>query len=346
MEFICFAHPERLLLLWLLVPLARVLGRGFRRKFIARGALADGKLAGRLLGEWESGKEAVIRVMQFLAAGLLLIAWCGPQLCSGEKLVRRDALDVVYLLDVSNSMLARDISPDRLERAREEILRISRGIDRERSGLVAFAGSAVAQCPLTTDQQAFETMLSLASPDLMEEQGTDMSAALDVAQEMFSASRRNERQEGTGVVVLVSDGEAHEGRVDVAARKLKDNDMRLIVVGVGEEEAVTIPFKSDDAVQDSLKRDAEGSPVLTSFRPEVLFNLAERAEGIFLYSRESGFVSAKVLESLETIERGSQWIREPRYREEIYHYFVLASVLLLLGAGVLSSRGRATSDEQ
>ncbi len=338
MEFICFAHPERLLLLWLLVPLSVALGLGFRRKFSARGLLADGKLAGRLLGEWKSRKEAAIGVMQFLAAGLLLIAWCGPQLCSGEKLVRRDALDVVYILDVSNSMLARDISPDRLGRAKEEIVRTSRGIDRERSGLVAFAGSAVIQCPLTTDQQAFETMLSIASPDLIEAQGTDISAAFEVAQKMFSGSTTEANVKAGGVVVLVSDGEVHEKGFSAADLKLKEKDVRLIVVGVGEEEPVTIPFKGDDAMQDSLKRDRAGSPVLTSFRPEVLVMLAEDAGGIFLHSRESRFVSEEVLNTIKTIDRGKQWITEPRYREEIFHYFVLSSVLLLLGAGVLNSK--------
>ncbi|MBL6957234.1 MAG: VWA domain-containing protein [Chlorobium phaeobacteroides] len=338
MENICFAHPERLFLLLLLFPLAGVLGWGLWRKFQARKKLVDDNLSEHLLGGWERGREIAVRMMQFLSTGLLLIALCGPQLCSGEKMVRRDALDMVYLLDVSNSMLARDISPDRLERAREEIVRISRGIERGRRGLVAFAGSGVVQCPLTTDQQAFETMLGIASPDLIEAQGTDISAAMDVAQKMFSGSKTEEKVKAGGVAVLVSDGEAHEKGFSAAARKLKEKDVRLIVVGVGEEEPVVIPLQNGERKTGAVKLDAAGRPVLTSFRPDLLVKLAEDAGGIFLHSRESGFVSDEALNTIETIDRGKQWITEPRYREEIFHYFVLASVLFLLGAGVLNSK--------
>ena len=338
MENICFAHPERLFLLLLLLPLAGVLGWGLRRKFQARKKLADDNLSEHLLGGGERGREIAVRMMQFLSTGLLLIALCGPQLCSGEKMVRRDALDMVYLLDVSNSMLARDISPDRLERAREEILRISRGVERGRRGLVAFAGSGVVQCPLTTDQQAFETMLGIASPDLIEAQGTDISAAMDVAQKMFSGSKTEEKVKAGGVAVLVSDGEAHEKGFSAAARKLKEQDVRLIVVGVGEEEPVTIPVAGDLSLQDRVKRDAGGEAVLTAFRPDLLVTLAEDAGGIFLHSRESGFVSDEALKTIDTIDRGKQWITEPRHREDLFHYFVLLSVSLLLGAGVLQAK--------
>jgi len=338
MENICFAHPERFFLLLLLFPLAGVLGWGLRRKFHARKKLVDDKLSEHLLGGWEGGREIAVRMMHFLATGCVVIALCGPQLCSGEKMVRRDALDMVYLLDVSNSMLARDISPDRLERAREEIVRISRGIERGRKGLVAFAGSGVVQCPLTTDQQAFETMLSIALPDLIEAQGTDISAAFKVAQKMFSGSTTEANVKAGGVVVLVSDGEVHEKGFSAAVRKLKEKDVRLIVIGVGEEEPVTIPLGGDFSLQDPVKRDAQGEAVLTSFRPDLLVKLAEDAGGIFLHSRESGFVSEEALTTIATIDRGKQWITEPRHREDLFHYFVLLSVSLLLGAGVLQAK--------
>ena len=332
MDIICFAYPGRLAALLLLLPLAGVLAWGMWKKIRARRRLADEKLAESLFGGWGLRSEVSIRMAQFFAAGFLLIAWCGPQLCSGERLVRREALDVVYVLDVSNSMLARDVVPDRLRRAKQEMLKISRGSDRGRKGLVAFAGSAVIQCPLTADQQAFEMMLNAASPDFVEVQGTNLNEALDLAGRMFSARSRAESAAGVRIVVLVSDGENHGKGFSGEARRLKEKDIQLIVIGVGRQEPAVIPFQDAG----SVKRDAEGNPVLTSFRPDLLGQLAEDAGGIFLHSHGAEPVTDRVLEHLGKMETGKQWIREPRYREDIYQYFVLLSVVMLLGAGFLS----------
>lgn len=338
METLCFAYPERLFWLWALLPLSAVLGWGVWRKSRARKRLADDALAMNLLGRWDLRKEIVIRTIQLLSVCLLFIAWCGPQLCSGEKLLRRQALDVIYVLDVSNSMLARDVEPDRLGRAKEEMLVINRNIDRGRRGLVAFAGSAVVQCPLTTDRQAFETMLSVTSPELVEKQGTRVGAALDIASRMLSVPDRKRLEAALRIIVLFSDGENHEGDVAVEARKLKDKGIQLVVVGVGAEEQVVIPLQNGERSTDAVKLDAEGSPVLTSFNRELLAELAGNAGGAFFLSRESEPVAARVLEMLELQEAGKQWVREPRYREDVYHYFVLVSVVLLLGAGLLGVR--------
>lgn len=338
MEIFCFAYPERLILLSLLVPLGGFLAWGMVRKAQARKLLADRKLSDSLLGKWSPYREIVIRVMQFFAVGFLLVAWCGPQLCRGDKLVRRDAVDVVYVLDVSNSMLARDEVPDRLGRAKQVMLAISREIDRGRRGLVAFAGSAVVQCPLTADRQAFEAMLHVASPGLVEEQGTNLEAALDIAGRMFTGRGNAGNDAGMRVVVIASDGENHGKTFTGAVGKLGRMDVLLFVVGVGAQKPVHIPVRGDESVSGSVRWDAQGHPVLTAFRPEVLRNLADETGGIFLHSRENEPVSGRVLEELGVMKGGMQWVREPRYREEIYHYFALASVLLLLGAGVMASK--------
>ena len=345
MEIICFAYPQRLSLLLLLLPLAGVLVWGMWRKVKARKLLADDELACNLLGGWNAGGEVAICLMQWVAAGFLLVAWSGPQLCSGERLVKRDGIDIVYVLDVSNSMLARDGTPDRLGKAKQEMLRISRGIDRGRSGLVAFAGSAVVQCPLTNDRQAFETMLSIAFPDLVEEQGTNVSEALGVASKLLSVRSGSERAAGARIVLLVSDGEDHGEVFSGGIRKLKENDVQLVVIGVGGEEPVPIPFQDKAGDSGSFKRDAAGRPVLTSFRPALLKRLADEAGGTFLYGSEAEQVSDRVLETLGAIETDKHWVREPRYREEIYQYFVLISVVLLLGAGGLSAKFRVLSEK-
>ncbi|MCG8341949.1 MAG: VWA domain-containing protein [Chlorobiales bacterium] len=337
MDIVCFAYPERLSVLLLLLPLAAILGWGAWRKFRARKALADDKLAVSLLGRWVLRREIVVRMLQFFSACFLLFAWCGPLLCSGEKPVRREALDIVYVVDVSNSMLARDAAPDRLERVKREILQISRGMDRGRRGLVVFAGSAVLLCPLTTDRQAFETMLNIAAPDLVEAQGTDVGKALDLANRMLSVRSGAQGVPGVRIVVLGSDGETHGEMLSGEAGNLRKKDIQLIVIGVGAEKPAVIPLQDEETGLESVKMDPQGNPILTAFRPKELRVLAENAKGIFMHSHGSETVSGNVLERFQTIESDTQWVREPRYREEIYQYFVLLSVILLLAAGVVEN---------
>ena len=274
--------------------------------------------------------------MQLFAAGLLLSAWCGPQLCSTEALVRRNHLDIAYVLDVSNSMLAKDVTPDRLRRARQEMLSISRGFGKGRSGLVLFAGSAVVQCPLTTDRQVFEMMLFTASPDLLETQGTDIGKALDMADGMLSVAGNDERIQGARAIILASDGEDHERALSGVARKLQNKDVKLVVMGIGEEKPAPIPLNGLTGDSLNVKRDAGGRPVLTSFSSETLRLLADDAGGLFLHSNRASTVSEDVLEILNTIESDEQWVREPRFREEVYQFFVMGSLLLLLGAGFVA----------
>ncbi len=333
MEIFCFAYPERLVLLWLVLPLGGILGYGIWRKHLVRKRLADEELAAGLMGSWAYAREIVIGLVQLLSFALLLAAACGPRLCSGDKLVRRESLDMVFVLDVSNSMRARDVSPDRLDRAKEELMRINREYARGRRGLVVFAGSAAVLCPLTADSEVVETMLRSASADLAEAQGTEAGRALDLADRLLTKRTGTGEKPGARIVVLATDGETHGKALFDEAKRLKAHDVKLIIVGVGTVKPSVIPLGGSGSM-DSVMTDNEGKSVLTVFRPERLGALARDAGGVFLHSHGAERVSDDVLDLLETIGTQTMWVREPRYREDIYHYAVLLSVLLLFGARI------------
>lgn len=333
MDIFCFAYPERLVLLWLVLPVGATLAYGIRRKHRARKKLADDELAEALLGRWTYSREAIVLLMQLFSFAFLVVASCGPLLCSGEKLVRRESLDMVFVLDVSNSMRARDVSPDRLYRARDELMRINRQHKRGRKGLVVFAGSAAVLCPLTTDSQAVATMLRSSSWDLAEAQGTDAKKALDMANRLLTAGSGAGSFPGIRLVVLATDGETHGRSLSGEARRMKEDETMLIVIGVGSPEPSVIPL-GDTGDMDSVMTDNEGKKVLTVFSPERLGTLARDAGGVFFHSYEEERVSDEVLDLLETLETENMWVREPRYREDIYHYAVLLSIFLFLGAWI------------
>ncbi len=335
----CFEFPERLVAFWLLLPLAGVMAYGVWKQLSARRRLADVSLTEGLLGKWSVRREAGLRALQFAAFSLLLAAWCGPRLCSGERPVRRDALDVAYVLDVSNSMLARDVSPDRLARAKRVISRIDAGYGRGRRSLVAFAGSAVLQCPLTYDRQAFDAMLDAAVPALLEAQGTDLRQALETALRALGGGSKGAKR-GAQAVVLVTDGENHAGGGPSFGRMLGARGVRLAIIGIGREAPVAIPAAGGDVMAD-----ASGEPVRTSFEPGELSAVAENAGGIFLHGAKGGDTAERVVDYLERIDAGERWTSEPLYGTRLYPYFVLLAVALLL-TSEWAGRRSAGADER
>ena len=334
----CFEFPERLVAFWLLLPLAGVMTYGVWKQLGARRLLADASLAEGLLGRWSVRREAGLRALQFAAFALLLAAWCGPRLCSGERPVRRDALDVAYVLDVSNSMLAADVSPDRLARAKRVISRIDAGYGSGRRSLVAFAGSAVLQCPLTYDRQAFDAMLDAAAPALLEAQGTDLRRALETALRALDGGSPG-AERGAQAVVLVTDGEDHAGGGSSFGRALGARGVRLAVIGIGGEAPAAIP-----AVGGGVMTDASGEPVRTSFKPRELSAVAENAGGIFLHGAEVEDAAERVVDYLERIDAGERWASEPLYGMRLYPYFVLFAAALLFASEWVGRRLAGTDE--
>ena len=335
----CFAWPENIGYLLLLMPLALILGYGFMRQRQTREAVVGHLVAEGMMRGVPMRVVVVKKVLLFCGIALLLFATAGPRFCSGGRPVLRKGADIVFMLDVSRSMRARDVLPDRLGQAKQEISTISRAVAGGRRALLLFAASPLVQCPLTTDREAFDALLGMASPDLIEEQGTSFRAAFELAGNLLEPQSERgvaSSVKGEKIVVLLSDGEDHAGEVQEAVQLLKESGIHLFVIGVGMRQPVEIPVGE---AADQVKRDENGKVVMTSFRPETLQRLARDAGGLYFRSKADQTVYGDVSNRINRIAAASRWVMEPGEREPLYRYFLAAGLVFLLAETIIGRGG-------
>jgi len=338
-----FSRPEYLAFLWLLIPSLLLAAIGAKRKLKYRRIVPGGTgFEPGIVSETRFFRLFSRRVMFCAAIALFFLAMAGPELTSGEKPVRRKGADVVFMLDVSNSMLARDILPDRLSRAKSEILQISRSLGEGRRSLLLFAATPVIQCPLTTDQELFETLLAIAAPEQIESQGSVYRRAFDAALHLVESAKR----EGSGetVLVLAGDGEDHEQDFAKVASRIRAGGIKLHAIGVGSVSAVPIPMPASTEGPGAMKRDADGDVVMTRFRPQVFEEIVKASGGRFYHSLPDAPVGSIISSAIARDEAASRWVMVPANRLPI-HRPLIAAALLALAAGMSTSdtsrRGRS-----
>jgi Ca-activated chloride channel family protein len=324
----CFSRPGYLLLLWLLAPLAALVFYGVRRKLLVWQKIdATGGRSG-ILPALSFRKLVARRIMLMLSVALMIVSIAGPQLCSGQKAVRQKGIDVVFMLDISNSMLARDTAPDRLTRAKSELLQISRSLGEGRKALLLFAGTPVVQCPLTDDEEDFEILLDMAMPDLITMQGTDYRRAIEAALQLTNSG--GEPSGNETVLVLASDGEDHGNDLGDLASTMKTRGVHLHVIGVGGVQPVPIPMAGGP------KRDQQGRVVLTSFRPALLASLIKTANGKFYYSRPDAPVHDAIADDIAEEAADARWIMAPGHRAPVHGETILAALLLFVSGSMMT----------
>jgi len=329
----CFARPGYLIALWLIVPLVGIAVYGARRKLsLWKKIDASGGGAG-ILPAMNRRKFVLRRIMLLLSVALMILSMAGPELCSGQKPVRQKGIDVVFMLDISNSMLARDVFPDRLTRAKTELLQISRRVGEGRKALLLFAGAPVVQCPLTSDEGDFEILLDMATPDLTASQGTDYRRAFETALRLSSSGSGSAGNET--VLVLASDGEDHGDDLGDIAATMKAQGVYLHVIGVGGVQPVPIPMPGGP------KRDRQGQVVMTSFRPDLLAGLIKVADGRYYFSTPDSAVHDAVVSNIAEEAARARWIMVPAARVPVHKEAVLAALLFFVAGSMMSDVRRS-----
>ncbi|MFO7725995.1 MAG: VWA domain-containing protein [Oceanipulchritudo sp.] len=235
---------------------------------------AGSELAGRLTGSHSRRRLWIKHSLAGLAVLLLAGSLARPQWGADWEKAETSGIDIMIALDTSRSMLAEDISPNRLERSRLAILDLLESVQGDRVGLIAFAGNAFLQCPLTLDYQAFRQTLAAIDTDTIPVGGTDLASAIDEAEAYFEKSG-NER-----LLILITDGEDLEDSGIRRAREAGEAGTRILTVGVGSTSGELIPVRSPDGQTDFL-RDASGKPVSTSLDASTLRELAEVSNGLY-----------------------------------------------------------------
>lgn len=294
-----FAHPDAF---WLLigVALAAVLvWRSHRVRQHRLAALADAALLAPLVAESSSSRRLARQILAWLGMVLCVVALARPQAGTRVELEKTHGVNVVLALDVSRSMLARDVRPDRLRRAQAELADLMEQLRGHRVGLVAFAGVAYAPCPLTTDIGAAKMFLRSLNPDAVPQGGTAIARALATARALFNAEKRGTGEGGSSapgasILVLVTDGEDHEGELETEAAALKEDGIQLYAVGVGSPLGEPIPLSQPGSAAVQYLKDANGQTVLTRLDEAGLQKLAQDAGGQYISGVEGGLELEKV----------------------------------------------------
>ena len=326
-----FAHPDWLWLL-ALMPLLAVFALwalAARRRAVRR--FAGPTLASRLTESVSRGRQSAKYAL--FVTGLFFGLWAlaGPQFGARLEMAERRGVDVVVCLDVSRSMLAQDIRPSRLERARHQIGELLDRLEGDRVGLVLFAGKAFVQCPLTLDYGAVRMLLTTVDAGSIPSQGTALADAVALARTCFEEGDRQYK-----AIVLLSDGEELTGDAVRAAEAAGAEGVRLFAIGVGTPEGELIPVQGKEGVD--YHKDAAGQYVKTRLGERVLRDMALAANGAYLRGTLAGKEINAIQDAIANMEQkdvGSE--RVTRY-EERYQIPLALAILCLAAEFLLSDR--------
>ncbi len=290
----------------------------------------------RLTAAVSRGGQLTRTVLLLAAVVLLVTALARPQFGDRVDTVRREGQDVVVALDLSASMEAEDVAPNRLAAAKLAVGRLIERLDGDRIGLVAFAGEAFVQSPLTLDYAAAALFLNAMEPDLVPVPGTDLGQAIEVALDGFGEPGERNRQ-----LVVITDGEDHEGAIDAAVERAADEGVRVYTVGLGSTEGVPIPSFDESGAPNGFLRDDEGSVVTTRLDGVTLQRVADRTGGAYYHAAAgAGAAFDRLVEELTGGEGGEIESREVTRYEEQYQIFLGLALLLLAAEALISERRR------
>ncbi len=330
-----FEHPDYLYFLALVPFLTGVYFLGVWLSGRASSRFGDTELIRQLVPDYSRGKQRLKLILYLIALTLLILAWANPQLGVEQQPSKREAADVYIALDVSRSMLAEDISPNRLGRAKRVARDLVKAIRTERISTILFAGYAFIQTPLTTDFAQVDLLLRSARPELIDFQGTAIDEAIDLALQMAPDNKK-----GNSALIIFTDGEAHEEGWEVQAREAREKGFAIYTVGVGSSQGGPIPI--EEGGRRTYLLDDNGNIVQSRINADVLQQLAIEGGGVY-FPADLG--TAKIIrglsEELDKLEK--QEFDQPIYGEyRSYFQYLIALTLLLLIAETLLSNRRKT----
>lgn len=328
-----WAEPVYLWFL-LLIPVGLVLMilRGLNhRRALSRSI--DPELAGRLTPSLSPGLTTLKGVLLLGAVAFLLVAAARPKWGEKLQLYKGRGIDVVIALDGSKSMLAEDVKPSRLVRARTELASFIDGLTGNAVGIVAFAGDAYVMCPLTTDADAAKLFLDIIGPEMMPVPGTDFGKAIDVSLSLLNPKEMNYK-----ALILVTDGEDLGRNTAQAIQRAVEGHVRIFPVAFATAEGAPIPDYDAQGNLTEYKKDKEGQVVMSRMDERKLIVMAQATGGRFL--RVEGFSGERLIGELDRMRKkelgGGQFTD---YVERYQLFLVVALVLFVAGLGLSNRRG-------
>lgn len=345
--YLSWAHPELLHLLWLLLPLGWLTWVGVQRRQQALAAFL-GERYRAVDWRWHRRRRLARGALILGAVGLVVVALARPQVGTEMRKARRTGADVVLVIDTSDSMLARDVPPSRLEAARNAALSLVAQLPADRFGVIVFAGSAYMYSPLTLDHELVGSFLSAIERGSAPAPGTSVGGALQSAMDLLRGAESRNR-----AIVIFTDGEDHEGADPAVAAQAAAAGIRVHAVGLGSVEGEPIPLPAEEdsdeeprtggaagAVSSSgprLKHDAQGRIVVTRLNADFLEKLAQTGRGVFVRSSRSGVSVDRVAQAIASQEAGVEGTYEYSRRAERFQWPLGMAILLLVAEVLLAT---------
>ena len=327
---------SEMLFAYLLVPaLGALAWWAHTRKRRALALIGERHLLDRLTALVSRRGQLMKTVLVVFAVTFLVTALARPQFGSRVETVRREGQDIVIALDLSASMIAEDMTPNRLEKAKFAIADLIDRLDGDRVGLVAFAGEAFVQSPLTVDYGAATLFLNAMDAGMMSVEGTNLGRALSVALDAFAETDRRHR-----VLVVITDGEDHEGEVEDAMERAIDEGVRIYTVGIGSADGVPIPELDAEGRAQGFKRDADGMVVTTRLDEATLQTMAMRTGGTYYRASPAGTELVALAEEVTGGEGQEFQSEQVTVFDEQYQIFLGLALGCLIAEVLVSDRRR------
>ena len=323
-----FANSEYLYLLLLIPVLAIIYALVARRRRHLLAKFGNLELLQGLMPDFSRGRLRLKFVLYLLAFACVVMAAARPQFGSKLREEKSKGIEMMLVVDVSNSMLAEDFEPNRLERTKYAIGKLFEGLHQERVGLVAFAGEPKVQLPITSDYRMAQAFAKRLSPSLVGEQGTAVGKALQLATLSFSSQSEQSR-----VIVLITDGENHEDDAVEAARVAKEQGIRIYTIGIGTPEGA--PIKIDG----EFVKDEDGQMVVSKLGEQMLEQIASITDGAYVRATKQSIGLEEIVKSINEMEKSElSTVRYEEYNEQYQYLLAVALALLLLESLILSRR--------
>lgn len=269
-------------------------------------------------------KPVLKLIVLCLALAGMAVALVNPKIGTKLETVKREGVDVVFAVDVSKSMDAEDIAPSRIDKAKQLVTQIINNLGSDRVGIIAYAGSAYPQLPITTDYSSAKMFLNAMNTDMLSSQGTAIRDAIELAKTYY-----NDEEQTNRVLVIISDGEDHAGEVASIAESATEQGIRIFTIGVGSEAGDRIPIKRNGVVQ-SYKKDQNGETVITKLDPATLQEIAAEADGEYINGNSTQEVVDKMASALNQMDKKEFEAKQFADFKDQFQWFVGAALFLLI----------------
>lgn len=322
-----FANPQLLWLL-LLVPVMVVAFAAIlllRRRNLRRfGNIETVSSLLRDVSSWRVHTKFILFTLAFVA---MVFAAARPQFGAKLREQKSEGVEMMFVVDVSNSMLAEDFTPNRLDRTRYAIDKLFTQLNQDRVGVVVFAGEAKVQLPITTDYRMARSFTKRLSPQLVDVQGTDISDAIDLASLSFS-----QREDASRVMILITDGEAHDNDAVVAAERAAERGIRIFAIGIGSPQGAPIKVGGE------FIKDEKGEMVVSRLNEQLLQQITEIGKGGYIRASNAEFGLSEIVDEIAKMEKSERsTLTFDEYNEQ-FHWLLWVALSLLLIEGLLLDR--------